>query len=311
MVDVEDESPHHDVCGDEGTCFDDSDVLTQGGHLVGGGEELPSSGVAATRLDDQIPQLGVRGAGHGAVGVRDDADPVDSQKVHGEHQGPEGIGGHAGTGIPDDLGVTGDESQHGQRGDAGIDAGEHGQTPRRGAGQSGIVELGAVAGIGGDQVLEHLRILVVRRSLRSPIGVVARFTAVLPINLHHTAIAVRDLEATLRSLAQFFGIEPLSRETVEAQGVEEAMIPLGGSFLQVLAPLQADTPVGRFLDKRGEGLHHLAIQVADIDAALEHLRAQGAELVDDTARVGGGGNRIAFVHPRTLGGVLIELVEVH
>jgi methylmalonyl-CoA epimerase len=69
--------------------------------------------------------------------------------------------------------------------------------------------------------------------------------------------------------------------------------------------------VGRFLDRRGEGLHHLAIQVADIDAALEHLRSQGAEMVDSEVRVGGSGHRIAFVHPRTLGGVLIELVEVH
>jgi methylmalonyl-CoA/ethylmalonyl-CoA epimerase len=134
---------------------------------------------------------------------------------------------------------------------------------------------------------------------------------VLPINLHHTAIAVRDLDATLRSLAQLFGVEPLSRERVPEQGVEEAMVPLGGSFLQVLSPLTPDSPVGRFLEKRGEGLHHFAIQVADIDAALAHLRATGAELVDAVPRLGGGGQRIAFVHPRTLAGVLIELVEVH
>lgn len=148
-------------------------------------------------------------------------------------------------------------------------------------------------------------------SLRRQWSRVARFTAVLPINLHHTAIAVRDLDATLRSLAQLFGVEPLSRETVPEQGVEEAMVPLGGSFLQVLAPLTPDSPVGRFLEKRGEGLHHVAIQVADIDAALAHLRATGAELVDAVPRLGGGGQRIAFVHPRTLAGVLIELVEVH
>ena len=89
------------------------------------------------------------------------------------------------------------------------------------------------------------------------------------------------------------------------------MVPFGGSFLQLLMPLDADTPVGRFLDRRGEGLHHVAIQVADIDAALAHLESDGVELVDRTPRSGGGGNRIAFVHPRALSGTLIELIEVH
>lgn len=173
------------------------------------------------------------------------------------------------------------------------------------------MELGSVAGIGGEQVVEHLRILVVITRQGKRWARIARFTAVLPINLHHTAVAVRDLEATLRSLARLFGVEPLSRETVAEQGVEEAMVPLGGSFLQVLSPLAPDSPVGRFLERRGEGLHHIAIQVADIDAALAHLRTMGAELVDDVPRLGGGGHRIAFVHPRTLAGILIELVEVH
>ncbi|WKZ81965.1 MAG: methylmalonyl-CoA epimerase [Acidimicrobiia bacterium] len=132
----------------------------------------------------------------------------------------------------------------------------------------------------------------------------------LPINLHHTAIAVRDLDATLASLAGLYGVEPISREMVPDQGVEEAMIPLGGSYLQVLQPLGPETPVGRFIEKRGEGLHHLAIQVADIDQALAHLEAQGARLIDRTARIGGGGHRIAFVHPHQTGGTLIELVEV-
>jgi methylmalonyl-CoA epimerase len=88
------------------------------------------------------------------------------------------------------------------------------------------------------------------------------------------------------------------------------MVPLGGSYLQFLTPLTPDSPVGRFLERRGEGLHHVAIQVADIDAALAHLRSMEAELVDDAPRSGGGGHRIAFVHPRALAGVLIELVEV-
>lgn len=132
----------------------------------------------------------------------------------------------------------------------------------------------------------------------------------LPINLHHTAIAVRDLDATLASLARLYGVEPISREVVPDQGVEEAMVPLGGSYLQVLQALGPETPVGRFMEKRGEGLHHLAIQVADIDQALTHLEAQGAHLIDREPRIGGGGHRMAFVHPRETGGTLIELVEV-
>lgn len=133
----------------------------------------------------------------------------------------------------------------------------------------------------------------------------------LPLNVHHTAIAVRDLEATLASFRDLYGVEPISREVIAEQGVEEAMLPLGGSYLQILMPLGPDTPVGRFLERRGEGLHHVAIQVADIDAALEHLHRQGARLVDEAPRIGGGGHRIAFVHPAQTGATLIELVEVH
>ena len=132
----------------------------------------------------------------------------------------------------------------------------------------------------------------------------------LLLNVHHTAIAVRDLDAAIAGFAEQYGVEPLSREVVEEQGVEEAMIALGGSHVQLLMPLGADTPVGRFIESRGEGLHHVAFQVADIDAALDHLSATGARLVDEAPRVGGGGHRIAFVHPHALAGTLIELVEV-
>jgi methylmalonyl-CoA epimerase len=133
----------------------------------------------------------------------------------------------------------------------------------------------------------------------------------LPLNLHHTAIAVADLDAAIERFRALYGIEPLYREVVESQDVEEAMIPLGGSYLQLLMPLSDDGPVGRFLAKRGEGLHHVAIQVADIDGALDDLRSEGAELVDEQPRIGGGGHRIAFVHPRAFGGTLVELVEVN
>jgi hypothetical protein len=84
---------------------------------------------------------------------------------------------------------------------------------------------------------------------------------VLPLNLHHTAIAVRDLDAALAEFKRLYGVAPITREKVEDQGVEEAMVPLGGSFIQLLMPLGDDTPVGRFVTKRGEGMHHIAFQV--------------------------------------------------
>lgn len=131
----------------------------------------------------------------------------------------------------------------------------------------------------------------------------------LPYNIDHVAIAVHDLDATLARMKAQYGMEPVSREIVESQGVEEAMVPIGGSNVQVLQPLAPDSPIGRFLAKRGEGLHHIAFAVPDIDAALEHLESTGARLIDTEARIGGGGNRIAFVHPNAFAGTLIELVE--
>lgn len=130
------------------------------------------------------------------------------------------------------------------------------------------------------------------------------------LNLDHVAIAVNDLESALDGYRARYGVEPLHREVVEAQGVEEAMIPVGGSFVQLLQPLGPDTPVGRFLAKNGEGLHHVAYAVPDIVAALEHLRSEGARLIDETPRTGGRGAKIAFVHPGDLTGTLIELVEL-
>jgi methylmalonyl-CoA epimerase len=130
------------------------------------------------------------------------------------------------------------------------------------------------------------------------------------LNLDHVGIAVRSLDQALDGYRERYGVEPLYRERVEAQGVEEAMIPVGGSFVQLLEPLAPDTPVGRFLDRSGEGLHHIAFVVASIDRALEHLSASGARLVDESPRPGSRGTRIAFVHPGDLTGTLIELVEL-
>jgi methylmalonyl-CoA/ethylmalonyl-CoA epimerase len=131
----------------------------------------------------------------------------------------------------------------------------------------------------------------------------------LPYNIDHVAIAVHNLDAALADLHEQYGAEPVSRETVQSQGVEEAMIAIGGSSLQILQPLTAESPVGRFLSKRGEGLHHVAFAVPDIDAALEHLAGTGTRLIDQEPRIGGGGHRIAFVHPSAFGGTLVELVE--
>ncbi len=129
-------------------------------------------------------------------------------------------------------------------------------------------------------------------------------------NLDHVAIAVADLDAAVDAHKRQYGVEPLYRESVESQGVEEAMLPLGGSFVQLLQPLGPDTPVGRFIERHGEGLHHVAYAVADIEAALRHLEEDGVEIIDREPRVGGRGARIAFVHPRSFHGTLVELVEV-
>ena len=132
----------------------------------------------------------------------------------------------------------------------------------------------------------------------------------LPYNIHHVAVAVNDLDSSLETFASQYNVSPISREVIEEQGVEEAMIAIGGSHIQVLQPLGPDTPVGKFLERHGEGMHHIAFAVPDIDAALKHLRSQGARLIDEKPRIGGGGHRIAFVHPKEVAGTLIELVEV-
>ncbi|MFQ5967745.1 MAG: methylmalonyl-CoA epimerase [Acidimicrobiia bacterium] len=130
------------------------------------------------------------------------------------------------------------------------------------------------------------------------------------LNLDHVAIAVENLDQAVSEYRRQYGVEPLYREVVSDQGVEEAMIPVGGSYVQLVQPLRADTPVGRFLASRGQGLHHVAFAVASIDDALAHLRSEGVQLIDEKPRVGGGGHRIAFVHPGQLASTLIELVEL-
>jgi methylmalonyl-CoA/ethylmalonyl-CoA epimerase len=128
-------------------------------------------------------------------------------------------------------------------------------------------------------------------------------------DIDHIGIAVEDLEATVETYRRVFGVEPTHRERVPDQGVDEVLFEAGSSFIQLLGALGPDTPVGRSLAARGPGLHHVAYRVADVRAALEHLRAEGVRLIDEEPRAGSRGTLIAFVHPRSMGGVLVELVQ--
>lgn len=125
----------------------------------------------------------------------------------------------------------------------------------------------------------------------------------------HVGVAVEDLDAALAAYQGTFAMALAHRETVESQGVEAVLLEVGEGHVELLCPLGPDTPVGRFLAKRGPGLHHVAYRVADIDAALAALRAGGARLIDETARVGLRDSRVAFVHPSAAAGVLTELVQ--
>jgi methylmalonyl-CoA/ethylmalonyl-CoA epimerase len=128
-------------------------------------------------------------------------------------------------------------------------------------------------------------------------------------DIDHVGIATLDLEAAVERYRRAFGIEPTHRETVEDQGVEEVLFRVGTSFVQLLRALGPDTPVGRFLERRGEGVHHVGYRVDDVAATLADLEALGVPLVDDAPRPGSRGTTVAFVHPKGFGGVLIELVQ--
>ena len=132
--------------------------------------------------------------------------------------------------------------------------------------------------------------------------------------IDHIGIACRDLSATIAFYESAFGLTLISQETNPEQGVREAMMqisdaPAGTSYVQLLEPLGPDTPVGRFLDRRGEGIHHVGYGVADITAALDAIGATGIRLLDARPRHGSMGATIAFLHPADVGGVLTELVQ--
>lgn len=136
--------------------------------------------------------------------------------------------------------------------------------------------------------------------------------------IDHVGIACRDLERTITHYQAVFGLTVVSRERHEDQGVDEAMLevagpspsgPAGGSYVQLLEPTREDSPVGRFLARHGEGLHHIGYGVPDVAAALETIGASGVRLLDARPRHGSMGAAIAFLHPKDLGGVLTELVQ--
>lgn len=126
--------------------------------------------------------------------------------------------------------------------------------------------------------------------------------------IDHLGIAVRSIDRALAFYCEQLGLSVAARETVTQEKVKVAMLPLEGSRIELLEPTEADSPVGRFLDKRGEGLHHVALKVPDLRAAVERLRGSGARLLNEP-RAGAGGHLYVFVHPASTGGVLLELIQ--
>jgi methylmalonyl-CoA epimerase len=130
-----------------------------------------------------------------------------------------------------------------------------------------------------------------------------------PHGIHHLGVAVDDLDGAVAAYERLFGARVEHRETVADQGVEAASLRVGASRVELLAALGDDTPVGKFLAKRGPGMHHVAFEVDDVRAALDELQAEGAELIDERPRPGLFGMQVAFVHPDSVHGVLAEIVS--
>jgi methylmalonyl-CoA epimerase len=127
--------------------------------------------------------------------------------------------------------------------------------------------------------------------------------------IDHVAIAVHDLDAAIAYYRDTFGAEVTHREVVEQDGVEEALLAVADSYIQLLTPVRDDSPVARSLATRGEGLHHVGYRVADCAAALERVKAEGHRVIDEVPRPGSRGTTVAFLHPKSAFGTLIELVQ--
>jgi methylmalonyl-CoA/ethylmalonyl-CoA epimerase len=128
--------------------------------------------------------------------------------------------------------------------------------------------------------------------------------------IYHLGYAVEDIEAASRFYSENFGAEPTEPEVVEEQGIVATTFRVGESMIELVQPTRRDSPVGRFLERRGEGVHHVAYEVEDLEAALRELKRSGVQLVDEEPRRGAGGTRVAFLHPKSAFGVLTELVEL-
>ena len=128
-------------------------------------------------------------------------------------------------------------------------------------------------------------------------------------NIDHIGIAVTNMQESLSFWETSLGIEPHSIQEVPEQKLRTAFLPVGGTEIELLESTSADSSVAKFIEKHGEGLHHIAIRVDDIEAALAELKAKGIQLIDETPRNGAGGARIAFIHPKATHGVLLELCE--
>lgn len=129
------------------------------------------------------------------------------------------------------------------------------------------------------------------------------------MKINHLGIATKGIEEALKFWSDSLGLESVHTETVEDQKVRVAMLPLGESRIELLEPTSDDSPISKFLEKRGGGIHHIAVEVDDIEASLRRLKESGARLIDESPRVGAEGCLVAFVHPSTTSGVLLELVQ--
>ena len=128
--------------------------------------------------------------------------------------------------------------------------------------------------------------------------------------IYHLGYAVEDIAAAARFYEEHFGARVGEPEEVEEQGIVATMFEVGESMVELVQPTRPDSPVGKFLEKRGEGFHHVAFQVEDLEASLRELKKNGVDLIDEEPRIGAGGTRMAFVHPKGAHGVLTELVEL-
>lgn len=129
------------------------------------------------------------------------------------------------------------------------------------------------------------------------------------MKIDHLGIATKEIATALKFWQDALGLQHVDTEEVADQKVRVAMLPIGETRIELLEPTAPDSPISNFLEKRGGGIHHIAIEVRDIRSSLENLRSRGFRLIDEEPRVGAGGCRIAFVHPGSTGGVLLELVE--